>query len=251
LTVAGSEARYDDIGLVYARQRRPDPRVAAPINRALGNAASVVNVGAGTGSYEPSDRRVVAVEPSTVMIGQRPYGSAPAVQAMAETLPFTDHEFDAALAVLTVHHWIDIAAGLAEMVRVARRVVVFTFDPKVHDSFWFFRDYLPEAMAPPPTKAIGPEVVAEAIGADRVEVVPVPADCIDGFNWAFWRRPHAYLDPEVRACMSGVALLDDELVTERMSRLRVDLENGTWAARHGSLLDRESIDGGFRLVVRG
>jgi SAM-dependent methyltransferase len=249
--MAGREARYDDIGSVYARHRRPDPRVADSINRALGDATSVVNVGAGTGSYEPSDRRVVAVEPSMVMIGQRPPGSAPVVRALAETLPFADQEFDAALAVLTVHHWIDIAAGLAEMVRVARRVVVFTFDPTVHDAFWFFRDYIPEAMAPPPTTAIEPGVVARAIGADRVEVVPVPADCIDGFNWAFWRRPHAYLDPEVRACMSGVALLDDDLVAERMSRLRVDLENGTWAARHGHLLDRDSIDGGFRLVVRG
>jgi SAM-dependent methyltransferase len=249
--MAGLEARYNDIGSVYGRHRRPDPRVADPINRALGDAASVVNVGAGTGSYEPSDRRVVAVEPSTVMIGQRPPGSAPVVRAVAETLPFADQEFDAALAVLTVHHWTDIGAGLAEMVRVARRVVVFTFDPTVHDSFWFFRDYIPEAMAPPPTTAIEPGVVAEAIGADRVEVVPVPADCIDGFNWAFWRRPHAYLDPEVRACMSGVALLDDDLVAERMARLRIDLESGTWAARHRHLLDRDSIDGGFRLVVRG
>jgi SAM-dependent methyltransferase len=249
--MAGPKARYDDIGSVYARHRRPDPRVADPINRALGDATSVVNVGAGTGSYEPRDRQVVAVEPSTVMIGQRPPGSAPVVRAMAEALPFADGEYAAALAILTVHHWTDIEAGLAEMVRVAPRVVVFTFDPTVHDSFWFFQDYIPEAMWPQPTKPIEVEAVAEAIGADRVEVVPVPADCIDGFNWAFWRRPHAYLDPEVRACMSGLALLDDELVAERMTRLRADLENGSWEARHGRLLDRDAIDGGFRLVVRG
>jgi SAM-dependent methyltransferase len=169
---------------------------------------------------------------------------------VAERLPFGDDAFDAAQAVLTIHHWGDIAAGLAEMARVARRVVVLTFDPVVHKTFWFFEDYVPESNALPTTNIAGPEAVAEMIGADRIEVVPVPADCIDGFNWAFWNRPRAYLDPEIRSCMSGVALLDDDLVARRMDRLRSDLDDGTWERRHGDLRGLDSIDGGFRLVVR-
>jgi SAM-dependent methyltransferase len=246
----GSGPGYDTIGSVYARHRRPDPRVAAQIQSALGEGTSVVNVGAGTGSYEPTDRTVVAVEPSGVMIAQRGTAAGPAVQAVAEALPFPDDSFDAALAVLTVHHWSDPAAGLAEMVRVARRVVVFTFDPEVHTSFWLLEDYIPEAAAPPSTNLMGADTVAGIIGADRIETVPVPADCIDGFNWAYWCRPEAYLDPEVRACISGLALLDDDLVAERMEHLRKDLEHGTWNHRHGGLRELDSIDGGFRLVVR-
>jgi SAM-dependent methyltransferase len=241
---------YDRIGSVYARHRRPDPRVADQIDRALGDAATVVNVGAGTGSYETRRRTVVAVEPSGVMIGQRPAGAAPAVRAVAEHLPFADRAFDAATAFLTVHHWSDVVAGLAEMARVAHRLVVFTFDPTVHRSFWLLEDYLPEANALPSANTMGPDAVAEAMGADRIEVVPIPADCIDGFNWAYWRRPRAYLDPEVRACISGLALLDDDLVNLRMKRLRADLEDGTWEKRHGHLRRLDSIDGGLRLVVR-
>jgi SAM-dependent methyltransferase len=238
------------IGSIYARHRRPDPRVAAQIDRALGDATAVVNVGAGTGSYEPPRRTVVAVEPSRVMIGQRPEGSAPVVQAVAEHLPFADRTFDAAMALLTIHHWLDLVAGLTEMARVARRLVVFTFDPIVHNSFWLFDDYVPEANALPSSNTVGPDAVAEIVGADRIEVVPIPADCIDGFNWAYWRRPQAYLDPEVRACISGLALLDDDLVARRMDRLRADLDDGTWTERHGHLLGIDSIDGGLRLVVR-
>jgi SAM-dependent methyltransferase len=243
-------ARYDRIGAVYARHRRPDPRVAGQIAAALADAETVVNVGAGTGSYEPAGRQVVAVEPSAVMIAQRPRPSAPVVQARAERLPFDDGRFDAAMALLTVHHWADPAAGLAEMGRVARRVVVFTFDPEVHGSLWLFEDYVPEAVAPPSTVSMPPEEVAAILGAERIEPVPVPADCRDGFNWAYWRRPWAYLDPEVRACISGLALLDHDLVAERMERLGRDLADGTWRRRHGHLLDRETVDGGLRLVVR-
>jgi SAM-dependent methyltransferase len=247
---ASPVAGYDRIGSVYARHRRPDPRLADQIARSLGDAVTVLNVGAGTGSYEPAERTVVAVEPSSVMISQRPPGSGPVVQAVAECLPFPDGTFDASLAVLTVHHWRDVRAGLLEMARVAGRVVVLTFDPVVHKSFWFFDDYVPESNALPSTNTLGPDAVAETIGADRIEVVPVPADCVDGFNWAFWRRPHAYLDPEVRACMSGLALLDADMVTLRMEQLRADLEDGSWTRRHGELLDLDTIDGGFRLVVR-
>jgi SAM-dependent methyltransferase len=247
---AGAGSGYDRIGSVYARHRRPDPRLAAQIARALSDATTVVNVGAGTGSYEPSDRAVVAVEPSQVMIAQRPSGSAPVVRAVAERLPLADQTFDAALAVLTVHHWTDVTAGLAEMGRVARRLVVLTFDPIVHNSFWLFDDYIPEAVAPVATNATRSHAVAEALGADRVEVVDVPADCTDGFNWAYWRRPAAYLDPEIRACTSVLALLDDDLVARRMDRLARDLDDGTWESRYGHLLGLDSIDGGLRLVVR-
>ena len=243
-------ARYDEIGSVYARHRRPDPRVARQIVGALGDAGRVVNVGAGTGSYEPDDRAVVAVEPSGVMIGQRPPGSAPVVQAWAEALPFADGAFDAALAVFTIHHWADIAGGLAEISRVARRLVIFSFDPSVHNAFWLFEDYLPESNALASSNIITPAAGADLVGADRIEVVAVPGDCIDGFNWAYWRRPEAYLDPEVRACISGLALLDDEMVAQRMAMLASDLEDGTWESRHGHLLALDSIDGGLRLVVR-
>jgi len=242
-------AVYDGIGRVYARHRRPDPRIAVQIARALGDARTVVDVGAGTGSYEPVDARVVAVDPSPVMVAQRT-DRAPVVRAVAEHLPFGDGAFDAAMAVLTIHHWSDVAGGLCEMARTARRVVVLTFDPVVHSSFWLFTDYLPEVNALPVARVVGPDVVADTIGAARVEVVPVPADCVDGFNWAYWRRPEAYLDPEVRACMSGLALLPPGLVDERMARLASDLRDGSWHERHGDLLGLDAVDGGLRLVVR-
>jgi SAM-dependent methyltransferase len=241
---------YDGIGRVYARHRRPDPRIAAQIERALGGARTVVDVGAGTGSYEPDDRLVVAVEPSPVMAGQRAAGAAPVVRAVAERLPFADGAFDAAMAVLTIHHWRDATAGLGEMARVARRLAVLTFDPAVHSTFWMFTDYLPEVMGLAISRVMDPETVAEVIGADRIEPVPVPFDCIDGFNVAFWQRPEAYLDPEVRACMSGLALLDTDMVAERMERLRTDIADGTWDARHGHLRHVDTFEGGFRLVIR-
>jgi SAM-dependent methyltransferase len=217
----------------------------------LGEARTVLDVGAGTGSYEPRDRQVIAVEPSPVMAAQRRAGAAPVVHAVAEHLPFPDASFDAAMAVLTVHHWNDAAAGLREMSRVARRVAVLTFDSVVHEGFWLFTDYVPEVCALRLSRPLQPDEVADVLGAQRIEEVPVPADCVDGFNWAFWSRPEAYLDPEVRACMSGLATLPAELVAERMERLRRDLADGTWQARHGALRQLDTIDGGFRLVVRG
>ncbi len=242
---------YDDIGRLYTRHRRPDPRIAAQIDAALGDAASVINVGAGTGSYEPTGRQVVAVDPSAVMIAQRPPHAAPALRARAEALPFPTGSFDAALAVLTVHHWTDIAGGLAELVRVANRVVVLTFDDAVHGGLWVTTDYLPESNELPSARPPAPQFMAQCIEATRIEVVPIAADCVDGFNWAYWRRPEAYLDPEVRACISALAQLPDDLVASRLEQLRVDLDDGTWMARHAHLLDMTSIDGGLRLVIRG
>ena len=242
--------RYDAIGRAYARHRRAEPRLAAQIERALGDARRIVDVGAGTGSYEPPERDVVAVEPSPVMIAQRTAGAAPVVRGVAERLPFADGTFDAALAVFTVHHWSDVAVGLHELGRVAPRIVVLTFDPDVHARFWLFTDYLPEATALASHRVAPPEVIAEWIGATRVEVVRVPADCADGFNWAYWNRPAAYIDPEVRACISGLALLPAGLVARRMERLRDDLADGSWDARHGHLREMAEVDGGLRLVVR-
>jgi SAM-dependent methyltransferase len=248
--VAGTAPLYDGIGRVYGRHRRADPRIAAQIENALGEARTIVDVGAGTGSYEPADKVVVAVEPSTVMAAQRRVGAAPLVRAVAERLPFADDTFDAALAVFTIHHWGDIVGGLREMARLARRVVIVTFEPEAHARFWLFDEYIPEVNDLAPYRVLPPDAVAEVVGAQRVETVMIPSDCGDGFNLAFWRRPEAYLDPEVRACMSGLAMLPADLVARRMERLAADLADGTWHARHGELLETGAMDGGIRLVVR-
>jgi len=184
------------------------------------------------------------------MVAQRPKDAAPAVRALAEHLPFGPHSFDASMAVLTLHHWSDPHLGLEEMKRVADRIVILTFDFEVHRSFWLLEEYLPESNLLESKRCLDPDAVAEEIGADRIDVVPVPADCVDGFNWAYWRRPHAYLDPDVRACISGLAQLPSELVESRMEKLGADLESGDWHARHEDLLQMETIDGGFRLIVR-
>src|SRR5689334_184679 len=191
---------YDTIGATYAVTRQTEPRIAARIWAALGDARTVLNVGAGTGSYEPTDRDLLAVEPSVVMRSQRAPAAAPCLAAAAEQLPFRDGSFDAAMAVATVHHWRDPLAGLREMQRVAGRVVVFTYDLDVLRDFWLTRDYLPEVLdllAGRPTL----QEAATAIGA-RTEAVPVPWDCTDGFFEAYWRRPEAYLDDAVRRGMS-------------------------------------------------
>ena len=244
-----SVATYDTIGARYAKYRRPDPRIAAAIVAALGPARTVVNVGAGTGSYEPIDRTVIAVEPSVVMIRQRS-NAAPVVRADAGALPFSDDAFDAALAVLTIHHWPDWRRGLREMRRVARRVVVLTFDLTQFQKFWLVRDYFPAAVALDQQRAPGIEAVVDALDATRIEIVPVPHDCLDGFCCAYWRRPEAYLDPEVRACISCLALLDPLDVSPGVARLRADLDSGRWHERQRALLDENEFDGGYRLVVR-
>lgn len=242
-------SRYDDIGTAYAVHRRPDPRIAARIAAALGGAERIVNVGAGTGSYEPTDRFVVAVEPSAVMIAQRRVESSPVVQAVAESLPFDDATFDAALAVLTIHHWTDKARGLAEMRRVACRRVLFGFDVSMGDQFWVLRDYWPEIRDLDISTAPTVDEVVNALAPARVEVVPVPWDCTDGFLGAYWRRPSAYLDPSVRSCISGFAAIPAEAVERGVERLRADLQSGEWERRNGELLGRDEFDLGMRLVI--
>ncbi|HEY8216078.1 MAG TPA: class I SAM-dependent methyltransferase [Acidimicrobiia bacterium] len=242
---------YDTIGRGYAARRRADPRIAAQINAALGDARRVLNVGAGAGSYEPVDRHVVAVEPSEVMIAQRASDAPPVVRAVAEQLPFPSGSFDAVLGVLTVHHWSDLGAGLAEMCRVAPRRVVLTFDETHATAYWLVADYFPEIAAVESARAPQLEEVAGGLGATRVDVVPVPHDCTDGFAGAYWRRPEAYFDPTVRRGMSSLAVLPDDVLEPALARLRADLDSGEWHERHAHLLALDEIDLGYRLVVSG
>lgn len=247
-----SSPRYDAIGQRYAEARRPDPRIAAQIQSALGDADTVVNVGAGTGNYEPPDRSVVAVEHSSTMIAQRPPGSAPAVQGVAEHLPFPDGTFDAALATLTVHHWSDPAAGLAELRRVAHHQVIFAFDRTLNATYWLVDDYFPEYRAlEPEQRAPTPEEIGQHLDVRAVQVIPVPADCTDGFGGAYWQRPEAHLDPVVRAGMSWLAQLDPEIVERSVARLAAELADGRWEAKYGRLRAQRSIDLGYRLLLCG
>jgi SAM-dependent methyltransferase len=241
-------ATYDRIGAGYALARQPDARVAARILAALGAARKVVNVGAGAGSYEPRDRTVVGVEPSRRMIAQRPGAAAPVVQGAAECLPLRTGSFDAAMATLTMHHWRDWRRGIAELKRVSRgTIVILTFDPAVSHSFWLVRDYLP-AIARLETDSFSFEAVCEEVGG-RVESVPVPADCADGFLAAFWRRPDRYLDPRVRAGISAFHTLGEDDLNGGLDRLARDLSSGEWARRNGDLLTRDEFDGGYRLLL--
>lgn len=239
-------ALYDTIGRNYATLRRPDPRIAASIHRALGDAERVLNVGAGAGSYEPTDRPVVAVEPSAEMIRQRPAHAAPVVQASAEAMPFEDAAFDASMAILTVHHWQDREAGLHEMRRVTRgRIVLLTVDPAVQ-TFWL-NDYVPELSRTSRARMPSAQELEAWLGPTRTEVVPIPHDCTDGFLCAYWRRPSAYLDADVRAAISVFAELGD--VAAPLARLAQDLESGDWAGRYRHLLQEEQQDFGYRIVV--
>ncbi|HEV8392932.1 MAG TPA: class I SAM-dependent methyltransferase [Vicinamibacterales bacterium] len=245
----GTHALYDRIGQGYTLTRQTDPSIAYAIRNALGNAASVINVGAGAGAYEPAGPHVVAVEPSWRMIRQRASGTSPAVQASAEALPFRAGAFQAALAVLTLHHWSDWRAGLHEMKRVADRVVIFTFEPGDLATFWLTEAYFPELVELERGRCPSVADVAHELGACRVETVPIPHDCVDGFLAACWRRPEAYLDPGVRAGISGLACLDQDVVARGVARLRSDLESGAWERRFGHLRSLDALDAGYRLLI--
>jgi SAM-dependent methyltransferase len=246
-----TRALYDSIGGNYGDRRHPDPRIAAALIAALGDARSVVNVGAGTGSYEPSDREVIAVEPSEVMIAQRPEGSAPVVKASAEDLPFSDRSFDAALAVLTTHHWQDLGAGLGELTRVARRrVVILTCDPEAVTAWWLPHDYdprLPVAMR----RGLPPLAELSELLSGRLELrtVPIPARCTDGFVMAFWDRPELVLDRDARRATSAFARVGPEVEKKVVRALARDLDDGTWDRRHGRVRSLAEFDAGMRLLV--
>jgi len=243
-----SSQHYDTIGRAYTTFRQPDRRIEAQIWAAVGTAPRIVNVGAGTGSYERRERAIVAVEPSAVMVSQRDAG-VPVVRACAESLPFPDNSFDVAMALMTVHHWADAPRGLRELRRVAARQVVFTFDPAMHDSLWVFHDYVPAALGLADHTPL--DLVLDALETDRIEIVPTPADCSDGFASAYWRRPEQYLSPIARGNISAFARLDQSLVEPGIARLARDLASGHWQERHADLMAKESIDAGLRLVIGG
>ncbi len=240
---------YDQIGNDYALRRQPDPRWVARIHQTLEGYQTLVNVGAGAGSYEPTFMYVVGVEPSHTMIRQRPSSAAPVVCGVAEQLPFADNSFDIALAILTVHHWSNPAKGLAEMRRVSQNQVVVTWDPDIFArQFWLVRDYLPEVLEREAHLATL-ETVSAHLNPTHIEPLPIPADCTDGFFAAYWQRPHAYLESSVRAAISGLALLDSNIVSSAMERLRSDLSSGNWFAQYAELTQLQEIDLGYRLVV--
>lgn len=240
---------YDTIGATYTATRRTEPRIAARIWAALGEGDTILNVGAGTGSYEPQDRHVLAVEPSALMRSQRLPDAAPCLAAAAEHLPFADQSFDAAMAVCTLHHWQDPMAGLREMRRVARRVVVFLFDTSDPGQFWLTRDYVPEFAALRACKVLAslPDL-AGAIGA-RTEPVPIPWDCADGFFEAYWRRPEAYLDEKVRRGISVWDAVGPDVEQRAVHDLRDDLDSGRWAERNRAIVDLDAAELGARLLI--
>ena len=246
--VNGGAPVYDQIGVGYATGRQPDPRWMRQIERATGDGVRALDVGAGTGSYEPTDRTVVAVEPSRTMIEQRAPASAPVIQAMAQNLPFADGQFDVAMAILTVHHWENVEAGIAELRRVSRRQVVLTYDPRLHAQFWLC-DYIPEIAHFELGRAPSVERLASLLESDVIRTLRVPADMRDGVLIANWRRPQAYLDPAVRACCSGLAQLDEQAVDAGIRRLRTDIGDGTWDRRHSHLNAQTDYDGGYRLII--
>jgi hypothetical protein len=240
---------YDRIGASYPATRQPDPRIASQVHTALSMMGTVVNVGAGTGAYEPP-QTIAAVEPSMVMITQRPSGSAPCVLATVEALPLRDKCVDAAMAMLTVHHWSDVAAGIRQLRRVTRyRIVVLTWDQAVTRNFWLLREYLPEAARISDALYVPVNHLVELLGGAEVQTVPVPYDCTDGFGAAYWRRPEAYLDPTVRAGISMLAYAGESGLADGLSRLAADLRSGKWHERHGELLGQEQLDAGYRLLI--
>jgi SAM-dependent methyltransferase len=239
---------YDSIGNGYRRFRVPDPRIARQIREAIGNASTVCNIGAGTGSYEPSDLKVTAVEPSERMIEQRADSNS-VIRAFAEDLPFENGQFDVAMAVLTVHHWADPVKGLSEMRRVSHRQVIMTFDPMILNSYWLVRDYLPEFAAPNQTDAIPINTYLQILHPCEISPVMIPWDCLDGFLASYWRRPQMYLDPGVRSAISSFARQPESVVSRAISKLEHNIASGEWNKRYSELLERQEMDLGYRLLV--
>lgn len=241
---------YNRIGRGYGEHRRADPRIAAKIYAALGDAQSVLNVGAGTGSYEPTDRAVTAVEPSAEMIGQRPAGAAPVLQASAESLPFGDNSFDAALAVLTVHHWTDLNQGLSEMARVARqRVVIVSFDSKALEKLWITAEYFPEMLGLKRPSGASSGNLATVLPAAESSPLPVPWNCTDHFFAALWARPELLLDEETVRPMWVWQSISEQARQAGRERLAADLRSGAWDERYGRLRKMDELDVGLRLIV--
>jgi len=249
-----TEARYDSIGESYSGTRREDPRLRERIQAALGDARTVVNVGAGAGSYEPRDRHVIAIEPSDVMAAQRPPELAPAIRASAGSLPLRDDSVDAAMALVTIHHWDgERETGVHELRRVARGpVVIVTYDPVVSGRMWLAAEYVPEVAHLDDRIFPSPETVAGWLGGEvRIETLPIPRDCTDWMFGSFWAHPERVLDPVSRANTSGFARMAPDVVERVAAALRTDLADGTWDARNGALRTLHAYDAGLRLVVGG
>lgn len=242
---------YDEHGHGYAAHRRPDPRIASRIHAALGDARTVANVGAGSGSYEPDDRHVLAFEPSHVMRAQRPPGLPPAISARAESLPLDDDSVDAAMAILTVHHWADQAAGLSQLRRIARGpVAVLTIDVRMLPRYWLLADYVPEVISIDSRCFPAVDFVAESLGGTvSIEPVPIPSDCSDGFVEAYWARPEAFLDDGIRAAQATWKSLPSGVESRAIGNLAADLASGAWDERHGHLRRQPSYDAGLVMVV--
>ena len=240
---------YDEIGIGYASRRTSDPRIFACIRTALSSCATVLNVGAGAGSYEPPTC-IMAVEPSQRMIEQRPPGIARCIRAVAEHLPLADKSFDGSLASMTIHHWKDVRAGLAEMRRVTRkRMVLFTWDPEFEANYWLMRDYFPAILELDRPRFPTLRALEAMLHRIDVQTVPISADCQDGFIGAFWKRPEAFLDPDVVRGNSAMAQLDPQKLQDGIGRLRADLRTGAWLRRNPHLAAQNELDLGYRLVI--
>lgn len=237
---------YDKIGSNYSIQRKPDPRIESIIHAKLRGASKIVNIGAGTGSYEPKNCDVTSVEPSETMILQRPIDSSPVIQAYAENLPFIDKEFECAMALLTIHHWSNLEKGLMEMKRVSNRQLIFTWNP-LHEGFWLTQDYFPEIHQIDQKNFPSINTIEELIGPVEVTSVEIPFDCTDGFGSAFWRKPEAYLSMEIRLAMSTFHKISN--VEEGVLKLKNDIDSGEWERKYGYLLNQESLDLGFVVLT--
>ncbi len=246
-TIKWGMARYDTIGTGYSTQRLPEPSWQAEIDDALSGCQRIINVGAGTGNYEPKAETVVGVEPSATMLSQRRSGTS--VQGVAEALPFPDDSFDAAMGVLTVHHWSDRAAGLNEMRRVAPRQVIFVFEPLIAHNFWLTNYF--GSMNDTETNAPGVEDIGEHLHITEVRTLWIPNDCCDGVAAAYWGRPEAYLDPAAQASMSYLSMMEPDERAAGIARLADDLKSGRWDHEHGHLRNQDKADYGYRLVIAG
>ena len=251
IKISTGDFDYDALGRTYAQRRRTDPRIAALVHEALGSARTVLNVGAGAGSYEPTDRHVIAIEPSAAMRAQRPAHLSPAIHGIAENLPLDDLSVDAAMALVTVHQWGDLEKGLGELVRVTRGpIVVLTFDGDALDRLWL-ADYAPELFAVERRRYPAIERICAGLGEGCVvRPVPIPLDCMDGFSEAFYGRPEQFLDPAVRKSQSAWGFVEPAVEERIVSALAADLESGDWEARHGHLRTQPWFEGAVRLVVR-
>ena len=237
---------YDQLAEQYRKYRKPDPKIAARIQFHIQGAQRVLNVGAGMGSYEPEGCEVIAIEPSYEMISKRKRTKAILVQGFAQDLPFRDNVFDISMGILTMHHWSDIAIGLQEMLRVSKnKIVLFTWIGYGSD-FWL-EEYIPEIKGVDEKLFPTLEELNRLLGTISVETIEIPYDCTDGFMCAYWRRPAAYLDPNVTKAISTFSRIPD--FQEGFNRLQDDINSGMWHKKQNHLLEKESFDLGYRLVV--